>query len=357
MWCKSHDSKILLLLLLAVCGILFKSCAPVTEITVEILQPARVTLPVEAEKISFLNQSYQLLNDTVLGYKKPLNKRELLILDTALNNQILSGLIEGMNNSPRFDLGKPEVIVERRTDTTNFLDAIDRIHMYGYREKTGSDLLISLEYYHAKDTTEISINYETYDYEVTVLINTLTVWRIYDLNEISLLDEYVQRDTVYWYESARDLEGLAEGIPSLLGTFREAAHHNGFQYSLRIAPGWFETERFIYHSGNKELRKAGKKALSGNWDGAAEDWEKLLDAEYKTKIRAKAYNNMAVYYEISDEISKALEYANKSYSLRLEKYILEYINILLLRELNNEMLLRQLPPGSESILDPLKDSQ
>jgi len=105
------------------------------------------------------------------------------------------------------------------------------------------------------------------------------------------------------------------------------------------------------------LRKAGKKALSGNWDGAAEDWEKLIDSDYKTKIRAKAYNNLAVYYEISDELSKALEYANKSYSLRLEKYILEYINILLLRELNNEMLLRQLPPGSESILDPLKDSQ
>jgi len=198
MWCKSHDSKILLLLLLAVNGFLFKSCAPVTEITVEILQPARVTLPIEAEDISFLNQSYQLLNDTILGYSKPLKKNEFFILDTALNNQFFSGLIGGMNSSPRFDLGDPEVIVERRTDTTNFLEALDRLHLYGYREKTGSDLLISLEYYHAKDTTELSVNYETYDYEVTVLINTLTVWRIYDLNEISMLDEYLQRDTVYW---------------------------------------------------------------------------------------------------------------------------------------------------------------
>ena len=83
----------------------------------------------------------------------------------------------------------------------------------------------------------------------------------------------------------------------------------------------------------------------------------MLESGYRPKIMAKAYNNIAVYYEISDDLSKALEYANKSYSLRLEKHLLEYINILLLRELSYEMLLKQLPPGSRSISDPLKDSQ
>ena len=95
-------------------------------------------------------------------------------------------------------------------------------------------------------------------------------------------------------------------------------------------------------------------AQSGNWEGAAKQWELLLDQDERTKIRAKAYNNLAIKYEISDELSTALEYANKSYSLRPEKYILDYINILLLRELNYDVLLKQLPSGSTRGIDPLK---
>jgi len=351
---KQRDSAIYNLILVAITGLLFHSCAPVTELPIEILQPARVTFPDNAEKIQFINRSYYLRNDTVLGYKKTITEEEFNILDTALNNHFFKGLIEGMNSSPLFDLGYPEVLNERRYDTSNFLAPLSFGQLNRYRENNGCDLLISLDYYHVQDTTELKLDYETFWYEATEQVITLTAWRVYDVNALSLLDEYIQMDTVYWFVTQDNLDDLARELPPLLHTFREAAYRNGSQYSLRISPGWYDTERYIYHSGSKELRKAGKKALAGNWEEAAVEWERLTDTIYKPKIRAKAYTNLAVNAEISDDISRALEYANRSYSLKSENYILEYINILLLRELNQEMLLKQLPPESDPIRDALK---
>ena len=71
-------------------------------------------------------------------------------------------------------------------------------------------------------------------------------------------------------------------------------------------PTWKERERVFYHDRLcYELREAKVYVGEGNWEAAAEHWRALSTSKFRTYRFMAAYN-MALYYEMTDSIDKAI---------------------------------------------------
>lgn len=315
------------------------------EIDIHVIEPAKVTLPLNVQKLAFLNRSFapQLFHADSTGW----TEQELYILDTIMNKRIFMGVRKSMMASPLFDLDSLHLIRMRPYDTTRSMEALTPLQLRKIKEAYPSDAVLSLEYYGFKDSVSVARKYVDYDktYEAYMGIYTTTIWRIYDLILDTLIDEYILRDTAMWY--AYDNNGLyaVKNLPDLADAIRIAAFRVGSIYGERISPGWRQVPRFFYTSGGKGMRKAGKKAASEDWLGAAEIWKRLAYGE-KQKTAARACFNMALVCEMEDLMVPALDWATKSYIKRQKPLTKEYIELLQRRTRNRKKLEHQVPSGS-----------
>ena len=318
--------------------LLLVGCSPMAEISIQVIEPAKITLPPYVNQVAFLNHSYlpEYQPDDTSG----LSQRGIYILDTVINNQIFRGLQDGLNESPLFDLDSIHIIQFRRNDTINFLEPLSRNQIHAVKESEQAEAIISLEYYRIKDT--IGMFEYLMEYMAYRRVVTHTVWRIYDLSRDSVFDEYMLKDTTDWFMVGEDTYSAMENIPEFINSLRTASYNAGLKYGQRISPTWFEVPRFYYTSGGKAMREAGKKAATRDWKGAAEIWKKLAYQENE-KIAIKACFNMALVCEIEDLLIPALDWAIKSYFIKQDPITMDYIDQLKVRYEKQKVIKTQLP--------------
>jgi hypothetical protein len=318
--------------------LLMVGCTPMAEISIQVIEPAKITLPPYVNQVAFINHSYVPVvepEDT-----SDLSQKEIYILDTVINNQIFRGLRNGLNESPLFDLDSIHIIQFRRKDTTNFLEPLSRDQIRVIKQSELAEALISLEYYRISDT--ISMDYYQMDYIAYRRITSKTFWRIYDLSLDSIFDEYILKDTTDWYVVGDDTYYLMKSLPEFINSLRTASYNAGLRYGQRISPTWFEVPRFYHKSGGKAMREAGKKAASLDWKGASEIWKKMAYQDDE-KTASKACFNMALVCEMEDLLIPALDWAIKSYLIIQDPVTKDYIDQLKVRFAKQKVIKTQLP--------------
>jgi hypothetical protein len=313
-------------------------CMPMAEISIQVIEPARITLPPYISQVSFSNHSYIPSRNPVDTAE--LTIKEIFILDTIVNNHIFMGIRNGLNNSPLFDLDSIEVMQFRRTDTQNFLAPFSKSQLEAIKKNQRADALISLEYYNMKDT--FSVDQQDMEWVASRKIISSTVWRIYDLTKDSLFDEYMLADTAEWFIAGEDTYMLMESLPEYIQSLRMASYNAGYKYGQKISPSWYDVPRFYHTSGGKAMRQARRKAAARDWKGASEIW-KVLAYQEKERIAAKASFNMALVCEMEDLLIPALDWAIKSYFIRQDRITKEYIDQLKVRYMQQRVVKDQLP--------------
>jgi hypothetical protein len=318
--------------------LLLVGCTPMAEISIQVIEPAEITLPSYVNQVAFINRSYvpKYESQDTLSF----SRKEIYILDTVINNQVFRGLRNGLNESPLFDLDSIHILQFRRNDTNDFLAPLTRDQIRVIKQSEHADALISLEYYRVRDTIDMG----TYrlDYVASRRIISHTVWRIYDLSVDSLFDEYMLKDTTNWYVFGEDTYFLIQSLPEFLTSLRTACYNAGLKYGQRISPTWFEVPRYYHKSGGKAMREAGKKAASIDWLGASEIWKKLAYQDNE-KIAAKACFNMALVCEMEDILIPAIDWAIKSYRIKQNTFTKSYIDLLINRYEKQKVIKIQLP--------------
>jgi hypothetical protein len=245
-----------------------------------------------------------------------------------------------LNDSPLFELDSIRVIASRRNDTFNFLAPLKANQLNAIKENEQADALISLEYYHTNDT--ISFDRLNLDLVASRRIISNTVWRIYDLINDTIIDEYMLKDTTEWYAVGEDPYLLVESLPEFINSLRRASYLTGYKYGQRISPSWFDVPRFYHTSGGKAMREAKRKASALDWKGASEIWKRMAYQDNQ-RTAAKACFNMALVCEMEDMLIPALDWAIKSYTLRQDRVTKEYIDLLKVRYLKQRVIKDQLP--------------
>jgi hypothetical protein len=328
-------------------------CDTVREISIEVLVPAEVTIPDHIHNVTFLNRSYppslgkdpaDMINRTV---------EDLYILDSIFNNKFFLGVFDALNSSPLFELNMLSPLQIRRTDTTRFPQPLSEQELQDARDTLHTDALISLEGYRVADMEEALYTWDYYYWEdysndlvnkFVYLVGGTAQWRIYDLLNKTILDEFLNSDTLLWTAFAKSRESAIIELPEVVDAYREYAYQTGYDFGMRISPSWSEVRRFYFISGSKNIRKAAELADQGKWDDASVLWKEETDSE-NLKIAAKTRFNMALYSEMRDLIIPAIDWAKKSYEALQEKYTKTYIEILEKRKLNKLKLQEQIPIG------------
>ncbi len=199
------------------------------------------------------------------------------------------------------------------------------------------DFLVVLEVYN----TDTKIDYSTGTTTKTTPLGTVQVpthnarmttriktgWRIYDPYQKIILDEFFLEDRLFSNGSGINPVVAAAALLNREQAVTQISTQVGDFYAGRIESQRFRVWRNYYNKGSRNLKMANRRAEAGDWDGAAELWEKEL-TNNKRKVAGRAHYNMAIYKEIIGDPYGALELAQTAYGDYRIKEGLVYADIL-----------------------------
>lgn len=113
----------------------------------------------------------------------------------------------------------------------------------------------------------------------------------------------------YWVNNADEINDLVPKIPSQLAQSAISPY----------LPSWKERDRVYYYDRLcYELREARVYVYENNWESAAEQWKILSESRWRP-YRFMAHYNLALYYEMTDNIDAALHSLDLAKELSTKK--------------------------------------
>lgn len=328
-----------ILIILFFC-LLFTACQTTSIIKIQILESPEVSLPRDIHGITIINLSLKtnlVTQNQDSGRNLPSKKSPH---HSEVTNNCIQGLFDLLITSPFIDTVYYDSLLYYfglSNDSTGKPLPLDWLDVEWVCAKTNTELLISLENYDCSDTISQDIQYIFFhtaedailkrNYVAYLNVSPKAFWRIYDLTNKKIIDEYLYIDTIQWERSDNESSKALKQLPEKKNAILEAAYWAGYGYGKRIVPSWLDVDRFYYKSGSKEIKQAGKEVLKDNWTGAVQIWKKLAYGEKKS-LAAKAALNMALASEIEDQLDIALEWAAKSYRTLNRSSSKEYVLLL-----------------------------
>ena len=323
--------------------LLFMACKTEAYLTIEVLQPAEINMPLKMKNVAVVTHGAEADNHPLLKSKehgKVLKDIEKFSLDAS--KAYVDGLSDILYSSPRYVVKEPALINIERKISSEGLPPMNWNDVADICRDKESEALISLEHYSLVDSSAVFYLSKYYQYYAFFRLVNVSLWRVYLPSEKAVADEYVLRDTLYWEGFGTTPRRALEDIPFASDAVQLSAYDAGSRYGLRIAPIWTEAQRSYYVSGNKDFRKAYKHVKNEEWLKAADLWKKQLDGGNKYTQYKAAYN-LALVAEINDKLELAKEWAEKSYKINEDPKTKAYIEKLDKRIEKKEALINQLP--------------
>jgi len=270
----------------------------------EVLEPATVQFPDRVNQLIFLNRA-PLTTDTWSEQNQVgMDARQLVLLDTLICNNLNRGALEVLRNSPIERFHRPIWLSDRRTDTTA-LEAkiLTKREVGDICDAVGGDAIISLESY----TTSLGQHFDYYPNSLNEIrnhyfeVSNSVTWIIYLYGSPRPFDTYTTIDTLF-FPVIED----GEFLPNKPGVemIRDLSYESGFKYGSYLVPIWNQASRILYRGQEDSLKRAVKYIDQGDWESAFSIWNDLSTSADST-LAAKAYHNMAVYYELEDKLDTA----------------------------------------------------
>lgn len=96
---------------------------------------------------------------------------------------------------------------------------------------------------------------------------------------------------------------------------KDASEYAAYMPIDYLVPHWTEVTRMYYDGGNVEMRDAGVCVREDDWEGAYQLWSNAYEKKKKGGLKMKAAFNIALYYEMKDDMESAKEWIEKARKL------------------------------------------
>lgn len=294
---------------------LLTACGSVNYIGIQTYNPAEVTFPKEVHRVLIVNNA--LPQPEKVGYQYKLFGT---LQDTA----------RAEADSALFDacaaLGKSIVDVSFFDDILLYHDGTRQDSRYYEDEKLSSEVVTSLCEETGTDAI-ISIDRLLFEMEKNVVafpegfvagnidVKMAGVVRSYLPGREKPLAVVYVNDSIFWSESADNMEQLKVYLPNPTEALRAAGQYIGTKVTPNFVPHWENESRWYYTGMASSWKEASAYAASGKWEEAALRWKTMYNRSPGWSTRAKAASNLALYYEMDTKLKEAYEWATKSYNL------------------------------------------
>lgn len=302
-----------LLYLLIAC--LFSACSTIEYIGIETYNPAEVTFPRSVGKVLIVNNAVPQPEN--VGYTYNLYGT---VQDTA-RARADSALFDACRS-----LGKSIVDVSFFNDVLLYHDGTrqDGKHLVDKKltpgtvkelcDETGTDAIISFDrllFRMEKNVVAFAEGFVAGGVDVHIS----GVVRSYLPARDNPLATVYMEDSVFWSESADNMELLKLYLPTPDEALRAAGQYIGAKVTPNFVPHWENETRWFFKGEGARWKEATAYALSDKWEEAALRWRQIYTKSSGWKERAKAASNLALYYEMNTQLKEAFDWATKSYNL------------------------------------------
>jgi len=348
---KNKTWKILFLL-----PVICTSCSSVYQFTVEVQEPAKVTLPVSAQNVLILNNSISQPQDYGIEQTPDKQSNSTMQYRLSLDTMAWVAIDE----------------IAARLNESNFFKTIA---IYHEPLRTDSDWLSNIAFLSPDLQSEF---YNMGNYDALLVINRLlfsvqehvgerqsTVYYfnplVYvDIRALGLLTcsmyVYGKEKPLITFTASDSLVGryldsgdsvvVFKEIPEY--TLQELSGRLGNQAANNFIPTWLTENRMFFTGYNSRMQEATSYAANHKWTNAEAIWNAELGKKTKPADKAKITFNIAVANEMQDKFESALVWAQKAKeyfgsaninedSQEME-FIDKYISALELRMQNNRLL-------------------
>ncbi len=328
------------------------SCSATNNLTMGATEPAIVHLPKEIQRIGIINRSLPSEGNRTIDKIDQILSAEGLDLDRKGAEVAINALSDELAGTGRFG---EILILDKETEIRKGLDVFPASLSWEVIEEicavNGVDAIFSLAFYDT-DTqvsykpsvmqlpNNLGVKVSVPAHEVT--LNTLVKngWRIYNPLNRQIVDEFMYTDQLVSSGKGINPVKAIEAIARRNEAVETLSRNMGFAYGSRLSPYRHRISRDYFVRGTDNFVVAKRRAQTGDWQGAAQLWEKELDNS-KPKIVGRACYNMAIINEINGDLNTAMDWASKSYADYDNKEALRYLNILKYRLSQNEVLEQQ----------------
>ncbi len=332
---------------------LLSSCGATSNLEVTALEPAAINLEDELSCIGIINSSNpeaaENSKDNITSY---LIREDSRLTESGVN-AALNGLKETLEADARFDEvvlipETPQVLIGLGTEPKQVawqsiadlcekheVDAIFALANY----ETDTEVKLKKTSYLALDLIRVENKVRGHELTVETLIEN--GWRIYEPKSQKILDEFSSREEIISIGQGKTPVRALEDLGSRFDDVVYQGKMSGTYYGSRLKPMEKKIPRIYFIKGSPLLEEAQEHALNEDWDKVKLLWEKEVNNP-KDRIRQRACHNLAVWFEYNGQLKEAIVWATKAHGLGKNKTTKGYLDSLLQRESQEEIVQNQL---------------
>jgi len=185
-----------------------------------------------------------------------------------------------------------------------------------------ADVILSLDKIKVSDDISEYFSNETSLYLAAFEVRYESNWSIHYPNKTEVTP-LLFKDTIYWESESYIRDDALNDLPKRLDGIIDGALNVGKKSLQKLLPYWDKVDRNFYNSKNKFIKRGIDSVYVKNWKSAIESWQNALNSN-NTRTKFQAANNIAVAYEITGDIDKAIEYAAIAYNTYSGSYLFDY---------------------------------
>ena len=333
--------------------LILSSCSSINSLTLSVQEPAPVTLPSNIKTVGIIdrslpaeqNETMDKIDKILTAEGKNLDKDGAhaavmsLMNELKINDQFSDVKIIENNNIKSAGVGVfPSALswqTIERICIENDVDAIFALSFYD------TDAQVDYKAVPIEIEGPMGIKIPMIEHHATIHTQIKTGFRIYDRVNNAIVDEFLVNEQIVSTGKGINPMEAVEAVLKRKEDVIQISNNIGHHYALRILPYHVRVSRNYYVRGSDNFEIAKRRAQTGDWDGAAELWEKEI-TNPKSKIAGRAYYNMAIINEINGDLNTAVEWASKSYTDYNNKKALQYVHVLQDRIEENKRLQQQM---------------
>lgn len=143
-------------------------------------------------------------------------------------------------------------------------------------------------------------------------LKTDILFRVYSKEGATISPSLSISDSIYWSAIYIDNQALTDTLPDKMDALMEAARYSAEKLANALTPYWSNELRWYFG----DVKEANSKVKENNWTEALTLWKSAYEKETKnSKKKARLANNIALAYELSDELEEAIKWINISCDL------------------------------------------
>lgn len=298
--------------------LLTSGCAGIRYLTVETREPARITLPSGIKSILVVDNTVQQPSDIGHNVKKP--GKDYADRTRASSDSVsifyTEALAQFLGEEEHFD--EVKYYSERLRNDNDFWQEkpIRPETMTELREATRTDAIVSLDKLVMQTHQTDFFRQENNSYaRMNAKVNS--VIRVYLPSMEGKIPAIHFTDSMSWegYDASGHPYYFNETIPTPEDAMKKLAVYSAEKMSEALAPHWENQTRWYYTHINSKMREAALYAQNNQWPAALERWKEYYDKEKNNLNRAKAAHNIALSYEMLDDMENAFQWATTAAGL------------------------------------------